>query len=60
MRIAVALAITLGAFALSPVFAASAEPAETLHHHYHYHYHHHHNTIIIPCTALPPSWRRKP
>lgn len=42
MRLAAALAITLGAFALSPVFAASAEPAETVPHHYRHHHHHHH------------------
>jgi len=45
MRIAVALAITLGAFALSPVFAASAEPAETVHHQYQHHQHTHHHPV---------------
>lgn len=45
MRTAVALAITLGAFALSPVFAASAEPAETVHHHYQHHHHTHQHPV---------------
>ncbi len=40
MRIAIALAITLGAFAVLPVVAASAEPAEPVpHHHHHKHRH---------------------
>lgn len=41
MRTAIALAITLGAFALSPVVTASAEPAGPVPHHHHHHKHHH-------------------
>jgi len=56
MRIAVALAIALGAFALSPVFAASAEPAETVHHHYHHHHHtHHHPVHGAPAVVAPEA-----
>ena len=43
MRIAIALAITLVAGGMSPVLAASSEPAATapLRHHHHHHTHHH-------------------
>ncbi len=41
MKTAIALAITLGAFVLSPVVAASAEPVEPVPHHHHHHKHHH-------------------
>jgi len=41
MRTAIALAITLGAFVLSPVVAASAESVEPVPHHHHHHKHHH-------------------
>jgi hypothetical protein len=59
MRLAAALAITLGAFALSPVFAASAEPAETVPHHYRHHHHTHHGAgraapaIVAPEAVAP-------
>jgi hypothetical protein len=41
VRTAIALAITLGAFVLSPVVAASAESGESVLHHHHHHKHHH-------------------
>ena len=41
MRLAIALAITLGAFALAPAGKACAETAEPVPHHHHHHKHHH-------------------
>jgi hypothetical protein len=57
MRTAIALAITLGAFALSPVVAASAEPVEPVPHHHHHHKHHHAvehapNTVAHPAPGV--------
>jgi hypothetical protein len=49
MRIAVALAITLGAFAVSPVLAASAQPAEPVPHQHRHHKH----TQPAPVVVAP-------
>ncbi len=53
MRIVIALAITLGAFALSPVVAATVEPVEPVLHHHHLHKHHR-AVELAPHTAPHP------
>jgi hypothetical protein len=51
MRIAVALAITLGAFAVSPVLAAPAEPAQPVPHHHRHNKH----TAAQPAPVVAPA-----
>ena len=54
MRIALVLAITLGAFAFSPILTASTEPAAYVRPHHHHHKHRH-AVERAPHTAAQPA-----
>ncbi|MGO9392159.1 hypothetical protein [Rhodoblastus sp.] len=53
MKTAIAMALALGVWAMSPAVAASSETTEPTHHHHRHHYNH--RQAVAPAPHLAPA-----